>query len=162
MSLSGRIKMSEKARRAGMALDDPVTETTLQRLRDVRQALLHLHKILLEYQRELWERSGGKIANSYELLELVLHHPEFAWLHQLSELVVQIDELLDELKAEDVRPTERVAQSLLEQAGILITPAETGDDFRMRYFEALQNSPDVVLAHSEVVKLLGKRITEVH
>jgi hypothetical protein len=87
-----------------------------------------------------------------------MHDKEFAWLHRLSELVVQIDELFDA----DDGPSEEHAATLLEQSRFLLKPSETGDDFQKEYFVALQNSPDVVLAHSEVVSSLGKRNTELH
>jgi hypothetical protein len=136
---------------------DPATQNAVERLREVRHALLRLHKILLDYQRELWERRSGPPANSYALLKLVMDDPAFAWLHRLSELVVQIDELFDA----DDPATEEQAEILLKEAKLLVVPAESGDEFQRKYFEALQQSPDVVLAHSEVVKLLG-RVSELH
>ena len=134
-----------------------VTIGTLEQLGSVRHKLLQLHKVLLDYQRQLWERSGGRVNNSYELLNLVMHSLEFSWLHRLSELIVQIDELLD---ADDA--TETVAASLLDEVKLLLVPYEDGDEFQRKYFEALQESPDVVLAHSEVIAILGKKVRQVH
>ena len=134
-----------------------VTVGTLQQLRSVRQKLLQLHKVLLDYQTLIWERNGGRINNSYELLNLVMHSLEFSWLHRLSELIVQIDELLDADEA-----TEATAVSLLDEVKLLLMPSEEGDEFQRKYFEALQESPDVVLAHSEVVAILGKKSREIH
>jgi hypothetical protein len=130
----------------------------VDKLREVREALLRLHKVLLNYQREVWERGNGRIENSYELLNLVLHDQKFAWLHYLSEFVVHIDE---SLSLDEVHSEEDVA-GVLEQARFLIVPAEVGDSFQSNYFQALQNSPDVVLAHSEAVRALGKRVADVH
>jgi hypothetical protein len=130
----------------------------VDKLREVREALLRLHKVLLNYQREVWERGNGRIENSYELLNLVLHDQKFAWLHYLSEFVVHIDE---SLSLDEVHSEEDVA-GVLEQARFLIVPAEVGDSFQSNYFRALQNSPDVVLAHSEAVRALGKRVADVH
>lgn len=141
-----------------MVFEDPVSLKTLEQLSNVRHSLLRLHKTLLEYQRRAYEKAGGEIVNSYQLLKLVLHDQLFAWLHHLSELVVQIDELMDS----DKPPKEADALSLLDQARYLITPSETGDEFQRKYFESLQQSPDVVLAHSEVVKLLGKKTSQIH
>jgi hypothetical protein len=138
--------------------EEKISESTLQRLRSVRQALLRLHKRLLEYERETYERAGGRISNPYELLQLVMQDSWFAWLHHLSEFIVQIDELLDA----DEQPLESVAVALLDQARSLLVPSEAGDEFQRKYFEALQLSPDVVLAHADVVKLLGKGRSEVH
>ena len=53
-----------------------------------------MHKALLEDARIRYEREQGRIEGSGALLRLVLNDPWFAWLHPLSGLVVQIDELL--------------------------------------------------------------------
>lgn len=138
---------------------EPATHANnLERLRSAREALLRLHKILLDYQRDLWEKGNARVKNSYELLNLVMHDQQFAWLHYLSELIVQIDAML----AVEEDRTEEAVTSLLEQARFLMVPAEAGDTFQKNYFNALQQSPDVVVAHAEVVKLLGKRIPDVH
>jgi len=130
----------------------------VEKLREVREALLKLHKVLLDYQKDVWERGNGTIKNSYELLNLVMRDEKFAWLHSLSEFVVHIDESL----ALDEEHSEVDVAGLLEQARFLVVPAEMGDSFQKNYFRALQDSPDVVLAHSEVVKVLGKRVSDVH
>lgn len=136
---------------------EPAQEKTLQQLRSVRETMLVLHKVLLDYQREVWERTGGQVGNSYALLNLVMKDPHFAWLHRLSELIVQFDELLA-----DKEPLEPKAIVMLEQARLLLTPSEAGDEFQQRYFEAMQRSPDVVVAHSDVLQQLGKKIKVVH
>jgi hypothetical protein len=112
----------------------------------------------MEVERENYERAVGRVNTSYKMLHLVMHDPAFAWLHNLSELVVQIDELLDS----DQESREAEAVALLDQARLLLVPSETGDDFQRKYYEALQQSPDVVLTHSEAVKLLGKKPSEIH
>jgi len=128
-------------------------DSGLSRLREVRQALLRLHKILLEFERNAYERSRGRIENSYEYLQLVMWDPWFAWLHSISELIVQIDELFDA----DEPLSESDALALTEQTRHLLTASEYGSLFQRKYFKALQGSPDVVLAHSSVVKLLGRK-----
>ena len=70
------------------------------------------------------------------LLQLVINDPWFAWLHQLSELVVRIDEAT----AADAAATEAMREALFEQVDRLLLPSETGDTFARRYFEALQRS----------------------
>jgi hypothetical protein len=86
------------------------------------------------------------------LLELVLHDPWFAWLHELSELVVLIDEALDE-KEQPVTSSD--ADRFLAQARELLAPANAGGAFRQHYLDALQRDPNVVMAHSEAMKLLA-------
>ena len=121
------------------------------RLRETRQALLHLHKTLLDDEREAYERVHDRVENSYEMLRLVMHDPWFAWLHSLSELIVKIDEALDS----DEAPAEAEAETVVQQVRELIAPAENGDQFQQKYFKALQRSPDAVLAHAETIKIIG-------
>ena len=135
-----------------MVSDNHVEDSAPEQLRGIRQSLLRLHKTLLDSEREIYERRHGRIESNYRFLELLMHDPWFDWLHRLSELIVQIDEMLD---AEEP-PGKRGAEGVIDQAKGLLAPAENGDEFQRRYFNALQQSPDVVLAHAEVVKVLGK------
>ena len=124
---------------------------SVDRLRETRLALLHLHKTLLDDEREAYERVHDRIENSYEVLRLVMHDPWFAWLHDLSELIVKIDETLD---AEEP-PAQADVDGVMQQARELATPDENGGEFQQKYFRALQRSPDAVLAHAETVKVIG-------
>ncbi len=137
-----------------MAEGSQMNDTTAETLRQLRQGLLRVHKILLELERTGYERARGKISNSYEFLQLVLKDPWFDWLHRLSELIVQIDETLAMVDS-DKAATEDEALELVTQAKLLLAPSESGSEFQKNYFLALQQSPDVVLLHSEVTRLLG-------
>lgn len=132
-----------------------VSEITRDELKELRQGLLRLHKMLLDLERRGYERARGQISNSYEFLQLVLKDPWFDWLHRLSELIVQIDEALDN-RDPDHPMTEEDAQALLGRAKSLLAPAESGSEFQKNYFLALQQSPDVVLLHAELMRMLGK------
>jgi hypothetical protein len=133
--------------------NERASDATRDALKILRQGLLRLHKTLLDLERRDYERARGRIGNSYEFLQLVLKDPWFDWLHRLSELIVQIDETLDTHDTEKPA-TEADAQALTDRARTLLAPSETGTEFQKNYFLALQQSPDVVLLHSEVMKLL--------
>ena len=135
--------------------NERASDTTRESLKALRHGLLRLHKLLLDLERRDYERARGPINNSYEFLQLVLKDPWFDWLHRLSELIVQIDETLDTHDS-DAPATEADATALLERAKTLLSPAETGTEFQKNYFLALQQSPDVVLLHSEIMRLLGR------
>jgi len=134
-----------------MTPENELTEKTRQQLRSMRDVLLRLHKTLLEFEREGYERERGKIGNSYEFLNLVMNDPWFAWLRRLSELIVEIDELLADREA----PKETTGAALIQQSRMLLTPLESGDEFQRKYFAAVQQSPEVVLAHAEFATVLG-------
>jgi len=132
-----------------------VSDITRDALKELRHGLLRLHKTLLDLERRGYERARGRIGNSYEFLQLVLKDPWFDWLHRLSELIVQIDETLD-TRDSDTPSTEEDAKALVARARSLLAPSETGSEFQKNYFLALQQSPDVVLLHAEMMRLLGK------
>lgn len=134
-----------------MVSDNHIESSAPGQLREVRQSLLRLHKALLESEREVYERAHGRIETSYRFLDLLIHDPWFDWLHRLSELIVQIDEML----GADEPPGRRSVEGVIDQTRGLLTAAENGNEFQRKYSTALQQSPDVVLAHSEVVKLLS-------
>jgi hypothetical protein len=124
-----------------------------QRLTDLRNGLLRLHKTLLDSESASYDHDIARITSRGQLLDLVLHDPWFAWLHELSELVVLIDEAMD-AKEPAVTPSD--AGRFLGQARELIAPAEpVAGEFRRHYLEALQRDPNVVMAHAEAVKLLA-------
>ena len=65
-----------------------------RRLNDARLGLLALHKALLDYERIRYERTHGRVESSGAFLQLAIGDPQFAWLRSISEVVVQIDQLL--------------------------------------------------------------------
>src|SRR5918993_1741383 len=111
-----------------------LTETSRERLRELRTQLLDLHKVLLEDTRVSYELDRGRVGTSANLLQLVISDPWFEWLHALSELIVRIDELL----AKDAPSTEADATTLFEHVEKLLTASESGEGFSRRYYEALQ------------------------
>ena len=127
----------------------PLSASARQQLEDVRRGLLRVHKALLDDSQLRYEREQGRIEGSGALLRLVLNDPWFAWLHPLSGLVVQIDELL----ADDA-PTTADGEALLNQARALMKPDENGEGFAKRYDRAIQDVPDVLIAHVALGKHL--------
>jgi len=131
--------------------DSESSDVTRHRLIEVRGALLHLHKTLLDHERTAYEQRYGQVAPG-ELLRLIISDRHFAWLHPVSELIVRIDELLDAGPQADAKDT----SSLLEQTRTLL---RSGDDnlFRGRYRTVLQENPDAVLAHADIIRALDAR-----
>jgi hypothetical protein len=129
--------------------------TQHQLLTDLRIKLLHLHKQLLETERIRYEQVRGRVSNS-ELLQLASNHDRFAWLHHLLESIVQIDELIHS----DEPITSEAIAALIADVRILLTPDEAGNDFAVKYDAALQRSPDVVLAHADLVALLATKVQQ--
>ena len=119
-------------------------------LTDLRHALLHLHKTLLDWERAAYERLHGRVVG-HNLLQAILNDPQFAWLRPLSELIVRIDEML-ESETPDL-PGD--VEALIAEVRALVSP-ETAGPFGQRYREALQEHPDAVMAHRDVAVRLKK------
>jgi hypothetical protein len=120
-----------------------------ERLRDLSARLLRLHTLLLGRERQLYEAAHGPLTSG-ELLKLLINDQQFAWLRALSQIVTRIDEAADEDE-----PTAVEVEALFGQARQLLRSGQ-GSAFDQKYHEALQESPEVVMAHAEVVKLFPR------
>jgi hypothetical protein len=119
------------------------------RLRDLSARLLRLHGILLDRERRTYEERHGAVA-SRELLHLLLHDEHFSWLRSLSSMIAKIDEVVD---AHEPLPPESL-QSAFREAHRLLKSG-TGGAFQDKYHLALQDSPDVIMAHAAVSRVLS-------
>ena len=128
-----------------------MADRTRERLIEMRNGLLKLHKTLLDSERAVYERDVARISSTGEYLNLVLDDPWFAWLHELSQFIVLVDETLD---FEDPA-TEADAERLIARARELVSPSENGSVFARRYFEAMQRDPGVVLAHRDMMRVFA-------
>ncbi len=126
-------------------------DPSVSRLTTLRNGLLHFHKSLLEAERAGYERDIERITSAGQYLNLVLTDPWFAWLRDLSQFIVVIDEAL----AEEEPVTDADAARLIAQAREMIVPDEEGEGFRRHYFEAMQRDPDVVLAHRDMMRVFA-------
>ncbi len=118
----------------------------------VREALLDLHKALVESERASYEQTMGQVQSANHLLKLLTDDPWFAWLHPLSLLIVSIDEALEDSNSVNIR----TATALIKSTRELLVASEEGDGFAGHYYIALQRDADVIMAHSDATKLLPK------
>ncbi|HMC57579.1 MAG TPA: hypothetical protein VKJ01_00170 [Candidatus Solibacter sp.] len=129
-----------------------MADPTTQRLNDLRNGLLRLHKLLLDSERAAYERDVERITTTGQFLNLVLNDPWFNWLRDLSQFIVLVDETVDSKEA-PVTPED--ANRLIARARELVLPSEEGTGFARRYFEAMQRDPGVVLAHRDMVQVFA-------
>ena len=115
-----------------------MTESDRALLIELRKLLLQLHKTLIDWQRADYERVHGRLQAS-QLLHVMFNDQEFAWLRSMSGLIVRIDEALDVKPHNIADPPPR---------------PEAGTPYAQRYHAALQELPEAVLAHKDLVTLL--------
>ena len=121
-----------------------------QRLRELSTGLVRLHALLLDRERRAYENQHEPVGPR-ELLQLLLHHEHFAWLRALSILMARIDALVD--AGEPVAVDD--AQGLLRETYRLLKSGDSGA-FQDKYRDALQESPDVVMAHAGISEMLRR------
>jgi hypothetical protein len=126
------------------------------RLDEIAHALRPLHKALVDLVRDDYEKRHGRtIAGPVQLFQLLTQDPFFLWLHPMSALMAEIDELYDQkepVAPESVAAVRGTLESLVGARGQEPSP----DSFVSRYLEILQNHPEVVMAHARVRKALDR------
>lgn len=123
-------------------------------LPELREALLTLHKTLVDSERISYEQTIGTIPSPNHFLQLLTSDPWFAWLHPLSLLIVTMDQALDSKR----KPlTDADAEELVKQTRQLLVASEEGEGFSKHYFDALQRDPAVVLDHAAAAKFFAIR-----
>jgi hypothetical protein len=125
-----------------------LVELERERLREISRRLLRLHRMLLERERHAYETRHGAVSSG-DLLRLLLEDEHFAWLRPLSTLIAQMDEVVD--MDEPLAPSD--AQKAFREVYRLLKSGESGA-FQEKYRQALQDSPDVVMAHADVSSVL--------
>lgn len=126
-----------------------MNDQTRAQLVPLRDQLLQVHTVLLADQRKQYEDMYGHVQTSGEMLNLVMSHEWFTWLRALSSLIVEFDELLAAKESADAQAT-----TLVEYARALMVPASEGATFRIKYHEAVQRDPNVLIEHGNLKRVL--------
>jgi hypothetical protein len=134
-----------------MALPESASDRAREKLVEVRQTLLVLHKALLDSERTSYEIVHGPIASPAAFLQLLINDSWFAWLRPITALVVEIDETL---AAKKPPATSRDFERLVNDTRALLSPSRDADGFWQRYSGVMQRDPGVSIVHEEIEKKL--------
>lgn len=121
-------------------------------LNKIRSTLLSLHKLLLEYQICHFEKTHGRIKPGRAMFYIVSTEPAFAWLRQITELIVGIDGLVE---AKSIQS--KNYKDLLKYTKELLTPDKHGSKFSKQYYKAIQENPEVLIKHHQITTLLKNK-----
>ena len=125
-------------------------DPAMQPLRDVRLALLRLHKALIDSERRVHEAQNGAMTPN-QFLSALLEDSFFEWLRPFSGLIVAIDEALAQ---PDEPLTLAGARAFVEQARQL-----AGDGADERLGRARQRDPDVLVAHTTLTRAIAPALS---
>lgn len=136
-----------------MALPEPGNpDFARQRLTELRQTLLALHKALIDSERTAYEIVYGQIPSPGAFLQLLINDQWFAWLQPVTSLVVQIDETL---AAKKPPATSRDFQRLIGDVRALLSPSREMNGFWARYSAVVQRDPGVAVLHEQIGRELS-------
>lgn len=129
--------------------DDPARARQRAALRDLSQALLPLHRTLIEAAKNDYAFAYGPVTGPTHLLRLLGDDPFFEWLKPVTALIVDIDEMVrvDFDAADIARIAERV-NALFNGGG--------NAEFARRYVPVLQRDVDVTRGHAAVRQAMGR------
>ena len=119
----------------------------------LRNGLLQWHKSLLDIERAAYERDVARITTTGQYLQLVIDDPWFAWLREISQFIVIVDETLAQ---KETPATAADAARLIAKARELLLPAESGSEFAQHYDRAMQRDPAAVLAHGQMMQVFAE------
>ena len=135
-----------------MELPDAGLAQARQRLTEIRQILLTLHKALLDSERTSYEIAHGPISSASAFLQLLINDNWFAWLRPITTLIVQMDE---SLAAKKPPAGARDFEQLIMDTRALLTPSREVNGFWKRYSGAVQRDPGVAVLHEQMEKQLS-------
>ncbi len=118
-------------------------DPTRDRLKEVRLALLRLHKALIDAERGEIERRNGPMSSGH-FLQMLIQDEAFAWLRPFSELIVQMDEAF----ATREPIAEENARAYVRQVVALLAPSHRLDELRRR-------EGTVLGAHEELTRRIA-------
>jgi hypothetical protein len=113
----------------------------------MRRELLDLHRALVDSERREYERNRGRMTDR-AFLEALIGAPELAWLNPFTSLIVRLEEVLEDNAAD------AAVRDCVAEIRKLLRPAADGQGFQRKYAEAMQRSPEVVVAHGRAVGVL--------
>ena len=121
---------------------------TAASLHDLSLELKALHKALLAAGQAAYEAQHGPIAGGAQLLHLVVHDPAFAWLRPLSELMADLDALLDL----PTPPTQDEQGAVRGEVDHLLLPG--GGELWANVMTSIQSSAVAAAAYARVRQIL--------
>lgn len=117
-------------------------------LLEAAAALREVHRTLVQAVRAGYEREHGPAGGPGQMLRLLTEDPYFAWLHPMSELIVDLDSLL----AQELLPKGTVAAVRMEIDRL----TQANDSaFWQKYAPLLQEDPGVVMAHGRLRRAIN-------
>ena len=117
----------------------------------LRRSVLELHRTLRDALRIRYEREHGRIESAGQFLGIILNHPDFDWLRELSALIAQLDEWLE--GGEEAG--DEAFEDLLSALRGMIQAGGANTKFNKPYWQLVEEVPEVLVEHVKLWRLIG-------
>jgi hypothetical protein len=121
----------------------------IETLKNGRDLLLKLHKVLVDFERESFVAFNGPVTPGQFLTQL-LENPDLAWLRRFSTLIVDVDEMFAQ---RDGFENEAVDIHLAAMRNLVMMDS-VDSNFKLRYEMALQGDAQAAAYHGDIKRLL--------
>ncbi len=117
-------------------------------VKHARDNFLKLHKLLMDWDRSVYESEHGTVSAG-KFLEMLLSEPRFEWLRVLSMLIVEIDESFDLDDGVSMEMLEGFRQEIRD-----IFDVDSGEygDFKAKFREASRLVAEAEVLRSEILE----------
>jgi hypothetical protein len=119
-------------------------KTMKDKLKELSKLLIRLHKSLIHFEGDQHEKREQRKFSPHEMLHLSLNDSNFAWLRKVSELIVEIDTLVDDKEKPEVEKSE-VDFFRNETRKLLFMESEETREFKTKLMSSVAFNSDVVL-----------------
>lgn len=127
-----------------------MSSTIRTQLDEIARSMRNLHKLLLEHEQKIYEKTYGRIENPYQLLNLAMEDAQFAWLRALSGEMVHLDEV--RLNRDGIPDWQ--LRLIGTRARALMTTTRKQTSFQQHLEDAKQEDPAIMLAAADLMKTL--------
>ncbi|MCO5223989.1 MAG: hypothetical protein M9953_01510 [Thermomicrobiales bacterium] len=127
-----------------------MTTAAREQLDAIASSLRSLHKLLLDREKRIYEKDNGRLDNPYQLLNLAMNDPQFAWLRALSGEMAHLDDV--RLDRNGITPES--VRLLGTRLRALVDTNENPTEFQQQYNVARDEDPDIMLAHGALMRSL--------
>ena len=122
----------------------------VEKLKNARNLLLKLHKVMIDFERVVHERLHGPLTAG-QFLNVLIENEDFAWLRKFSMLIVEIDEMFD--LQDGISPD--LVDANLAKIVELIEMREEDEYFRAKYQNVVQQHVDAAALQRELLSMFG-------
>lgn len=128
--------------------------TLKKKLENLSLKLRTAHRRFLNNERVEAEKYFGRAINPMDFFRLLTEDKNFEWMRPFSAMIADIDAFTDEAEAISMDDLKRIRLQVFN----VLRSTEEASTFNKRYSTHLNEDPDFVMLHADVMKALDELV----